>query len=536
MYGFFAIVSFLSSIIILILGEFILLLNRKNRLNKTFAIFAFYLSAWAFVEFMYRQAQTKLIADLWLRIAAFFWPYPAAIFIIFALIFTENTKILKSKILYAILFIPSITITIFDFSTHKITGFPVNEYWGFTYLVPKNLIYFILANLWQLILVVTAIVIVLSFYYKTTNLKKKQQSKFIAIGFSFPAIASLISGALLPALEIKFPEVLTTFMAMLVIFVGYAISRYELFVINPTSAAENIVSTMTDSMILIDPMGHILNINKATADLLHYKEGELFGHSAEIVFDDKNFFRKLINKTSKVRWLAKNEEIKYRTNQGISIYVLFSSSIINDKRGNIAGIVCIAKDISYRKKAEEALKQAEIRKAYVDIFHAVTGGKLIIMTINELKKRLGHPVSGLFKIKHFKDLSQIRSNIRKQIEQYFPALENAEDFVVAVGEALTNTIKHAGGGRIRLYKKNDKAQLLIEDRGPGINFKNLPKATLLSGYSTKHTLGVGFTVMLDYCDRILLYTEPGQTIVVLEMLTKSKKTKEEIIEEFASKY
>jgi len=57
----------------------------------------------------------------------------------------------------------------------------------------------------------------------------------------------------------------------------------------------------------------------------------------------------------------------------------------------------------------------------------------------------------------------------------------------------------------------------VTDRGPGIDFRTLPKATLTPGFSTAASLGMGFTIMLHLCERVLLSTQPGHTSVVLEL-------------------
>jgi hypothetical protein len=44
----------------------------------------------------------------------------------------------------------------------------------------------------------------------------------------------------------------------------------------------------------------------------------------------------------------------------------------------------------------------------------------------------------------------------------------------------------------------------------------LPRATLVPGFSTAASLGLGFTIMLQLCERVLLTTRPGHTVVVLE--------------------
>jgi signal transduction histidine kinase len=51
----------------------------------------------------------------------------------------------------------------------------------------------------------------------------------------------------------------------------------------------------------------------------------------------------------------KNKEIIFRTREGKDIPMLFSDSILRDETGTEAGIVCVAKDISERKRLEEEI-------------------------------------------------------------------------------------------------------------------------------------------------------------------------------------
>lgn len=55
----------------------------------------------------------------------------------------------------------------------------------------------------------------------------------------------------------------------------------------------------------------------------------------------------------------------------------------------------------------------------------------------------------------------------------------------------------------------------VSDQGNGIEHLTLPRAVLLKGYSTKHSLGIGYTVMLGVADRVLLATSKDGTTVIL---------------------
>lgn len=175
-------------------------------------------------------------------------------------------------------------------------------------------------------------------------------------------------------------------------------------------------------------------------------------------------------------------------------------------------------DVTDRKMREEALKEKdrEIRRTYVEVFSAVTGGRLIIMSREELEASLGEPVSPHIQVASGTDLVNARDQLRVFLRDLLPEHESVDDVVLAINEATTNTIKHAGHGEVSLYRSGDVIQIMITDAGPGIDFSILPKATLLAGFSTKPSLGMGFSIMLEMAERVILSTEAGYTGIVLE--------------------
>ena len=90
-------------------------------------------------------------------------------------------------------------------------------------------------------------------------------------------------------------------------------------------------------------------------------------------------------------------------------------------------------------------------------------------------------------------------------------------FTVAIGEAATNALKHAGGGRATLHKTEEGLMVTVCDDGPGIPQPSLPDVALRKGYSTTGTLGMGYKVMISFADRIWLATGDGGTCVGILM-------------------
>jgi ligand-binding sensor protein/anti-sigma regulatory factor (Ser/Thr protein kinase) len=180
--------------------------------------------------------------------------------------------------------------------------------------------------------------------------------------------------------------------------------------------------------------------------------------------------------------------------------------------------VVSATDVTELREAERALRQKEerIRHAYVDVLDAVTGGKLILLTDEQVSDELGAPLGQEVVFGAPAQLATARHMIVRAAETCFPGRIRHTDLLSTVGEALDNALKHARGGAYQVFARGDCLQVAIADDGPGIDFRTLPKATLVPGFSTAASLGMGFTIMLQLCERVLLCTRPGRTVVVLE--------------------
>ena len=180
--------------------------------------------------------------------------------------------------------------------------------------------------------------------------------------------------------------------------------------------------------------------------------------------------------------------------------------------------VLSATDVTELREAERALRRQEegIRQAYVDVLDAVTGGKLILLTDEQLADELGTPLGHQLVFGAPSELAKARRRLVRAAESCFPGRIRHTDLLSTVGEALDNALKHAGGGAYQAFARDDCLQVAVSDDGPGIDFRTLPRATLVPGFSTAASLGMGFTIMLQLCARVLLSTRPGHTVVVLE--------------------
>ena len=162
--------------------------------------------------------------------------------------------------------------------------------------------------------------------------------------------------------------------------------------------ADNIIKSMFDTLIVINPDGKIRSINKTTAVLLGYKEEELIGKPfGTIVAEEEEeeeeeeegipFIGTRLKKLIKEGFI-KEYDMTYKTKSGEMIPVSFSGAVMRDKDGKLIGIVCIGRDLRERKKAEDALRESEVR--YKALFANAAEG-IVAADLETMQFRYANP-------------------------------------------------------------------------------------------------------------------------------------------------
>lgn len=132
---------------------------------------------------------------------------------------------------------------------------------------------------------------------------------------------------------------------------------------------DNIMKSMTASVVVLSPEGKIERANDSTYRMLGY-EKDLVGRSADILFADGEDQNDSGIIDLMLEGFVSNKEKNYLTKDGRKIPVLFSGTIMGDNQGEIRGMVFEAIDITPRKKAEKELKKRledleRMQKAFV---------------------------------------------------------------------------------------------------------------------------------------------------------------------------
>ncbi|MCX6343923.1 MAG: PAS domain S-box protein [Armatimonadetes bacterium] len=274
-----------------------------------------------------------------------------------------------------------------------------------------------------------------------------------------------------------------------------------------------------DGLFLHDLEGRFVEVNKAACETLGYTREELLGMSvADIVTtysqaDLDELWKELLAKGPMTVYM----EHRRKDGSTLDVEGRLSPFDYHDQ----ALVLEVVRDITERKRTEEEQRAFEMRIEeqkrvfYKETILSVTDGKLDICDECELAPYLTN-AELMVDVSNAAQLSVARCEVEEFCHTHGLDGDLLDLFTIAVGEAMTNAVKHGTKGRVYAGVKGDYVWVGIQDEGPGIGSLILPRAVLLRGFSTKPSLGLGYSVMLDVADQIHLKTDEHGTIVILE--------------------
>lgn len=189
-------------------------------------------------------------------------------------------------------------------------------------------------------------------------------------------------------------------------------------------------------------------------------------------------------------------------------------------------VQAIVRDITERKHAEEARRRMESeldrqkRSFYRETILSVTDGKLNIVEQHDVESYVARSVASV-EVNEFSEVAAARRFVDEFVMEHGITGDRQDSFLVGVGEAVTNAVKHGRQGRVYIGSDDEEVWVAVADRGAGIESLILPRAVLLRGFSTKPSLGLGYSIMLEVSDRILLSTgDQGTTVILIKSIAE----------------
>jgi two-component system, chemotaxis family, CheB/CheR fusion protein len=127
-----------------------------------------------------------------------------------------------------------------------------------------------------------------------------------------------------------------------------------------------IVETASEGIWTTDPDGRLLFVNERTAEMLGYAPGELIGRFAFDFMDPQAAALARANLERRRQGYRDRYELRFVRKDGSALWAIVGATPITDREGTFVASMGVLLDITERKLAEEALRQANLALAEAD--------------------------------------------------------------------------------------------------------------------------------------------------------------------------
>ena len=221
-------------------------------------------------------------------------------------------------------------------------------------------------NIWTILFLAyevgctTSLLLINSLYIKKCDSPaRKKQAWIIFVSLLLSGIPITINTMTsVFSVERSIPELESIFMLFFCCGIVYAMSRYQFLDLTPSLAAESIVSNMPSGMMLIDTQGKLVSTNDQARTMLGMQAGEMTGQHISCFLHDEQVVEDLQEEILN-GGNFKNREINLRTKDGSPLPVSLSRSLLRDNEEKVAGIVCLATDLTASRAKEMQLRESK---------------------------------------------------------------------------------------------------------------------------------------------------------------------------------
>lgn len=279
----------------------------------------------------------------------------------------------------------------------------------------------------------------------------------------------------------------------------------------------NVIESMAGALIITDPAGRIVSVNRAALELLGYGEPELVRQPLSRVYATaaESTEQLLVERLSAIETARGVEETLLRKD-GTAVPVAFSGAALRDQDGRVEGFVCVAHDISAPKHVERTLRSFLREKELLlrELHHRVKNNLQVVSSLLDLQSsaiadpsareifkqsqnRIGSMALIHEQLYQTSNLAQVdvRPYIEKltyhleasysvwsdritphlEIDDSSLEIDQAVTCGLIVNELVTNALKHAfpadhrAGAYVRIsfVRTGDGYRLIVSDNGRG---------------------------------------------------------------------
>jgi len=355
-----SVLCLLNFIFNILIAIFSLYYNYKGKINILISLISFFLGIWALSYMFIFDPKNISYAYTLYKVGAFGWTIVLAFSIHFVFELTGLIKDFKFKIIaiifyiiYSIFFIVNIftPILLTDFIIYKDIVYGIlnrKSFWFYAYVFVYAIYYFLfLAS-------------IIYWLKKTRKNKEKIIGRILLCVSIIMLTLTLLTNIFVRLINERIPPLGLFFSFILGFFSIYSIRRYDLLLNDISVDIKQLLTKMTDMMIILNEEKKIVKINPKVVDILNYEEKELIGKELDIFLENREDYNEKITKLLNKSMLFCVCNINFFDKEKNKIPVILSASILEDRYNDIQGILIIAQDM----RQTQILREEIIERQY----------------------------------------------------------------------------------------------------------------------------------------------------------------------------
>lgn len=366
-----SLITFTAFIIYIFLAFFGLQMDFRSRLNRIFFGLCLACALWAFcIAFMF-AATNHDMAWRWFRLSSPGWGLGPALVLHFALALTGRDQPGNKKLPVYLIYLPGLIFTVLGLTVGVTASQVTLMSFGWSPINSGNLRYWLFA-VYYAAYIALSIIVVWQWGKNSPSRRQQKQARVVVFSTFLGTLLAFFNETLLPVWGYAdIPKVPVVLWLIWAYGMWIAISRYRLLILTPAIAADQIVASITDMMVLLDLNFTILKVNRSVEEVLGYAENELSGKPVTLITATWNTNNKaLYSLVAGVTGFCQEEAI-WVTKLGVTIPVQISVSVVKDNYADLVCLVMVAQDlrptkelereISERRRAEQALQKTVLQ-------------------------------------------------------------------------------------------------------------------------------------------------------------------------------